>query len=308
MATVAITGGSGMIGQALSRVLLDRGYELIILTRNPRAGKKPIAGLQYASWDPARGTIDPWVIEKADHIIHLAGAGIADKRWTKKRKAEIASSRVEGGLLLFRQLAHHPNQVKSVVSASAIGWYGPDPGIPNPVPFTEEAPAYPDFLGNTCKLWEESIDPVSKLGIRLVKLRIGIVLSPEGGALKEFLKPIRWGVAGIPGSGRQVMSWIHITDLVNAIITAMENEAMNGVYNAVAPAPVATGKLIKELARIRRTWFLPVHVPAFLLRWVLGEMSIEVLKSTTVGSGKLSATGFQFKHPEISGALKNLSS
>ena len=145
---------------------------------------------------------------------------MADKRWTKKRKQEIVDSRVNSSKLIVDSLKTIPNKVKAVVSASAIGWYGPDPVIPNPKLFAEDATANDDFLGTTCKLWEESIEPITQLGIRLVKLRTGIVLSNEGGALKEFLKPLKIGVAAILASGKQIISWIHIDDLVNMYIAA----------------------------------------------------------------------------------------
>lgn len=180
---------------------------------------------------------------------------------------------------------------------SAIGWYGPDRGNI----FTEKDPVYNDFLGNTCKAWEESIAPVSSLDRRLVILRTGIVLSKEGGAFAEFVKPLRFGIAPVLGSGKQMISWIHVHDLCRMIEWAVEKEHIKGVYNAVAPNPVSNKGLMLTLARIiRRGVYLPVRVPAFVLKMMLGEMSIEVLKSTTASSKKIEETGFQyiFKSPE----------
>jgi uncharacterized protein len=199
-----------------------------------------------------------------------------------------------------------PNKVKAVVSASAIGWYGSDPIIPNPKPFEENNPADETFLGNTCKQWEESIEPVTQSGKRLVKLRIGIVLSKDGGALSEFKKPLQFGVAAILGNGKQIISWIHIDDLVRMFIAAIENSTMNGVYNAVAPVPVSNKNLTIQLAKSRKKFFIPVHVPSFILKLILGEMSIEVLKSATVRSNKIELTGFNFKFPTVTAALSNL--
>ena len=304
MSTILITGGTGLVGKALGLALLEKGYRVIIMSRQGTK-KSETPALSYATWNVETHTIDKEAIAKADYIIHLAGAGVADKRWTKKRKQEIIDSRVNSSKLIVDSLKAIPSKVKAVVSASAIGWYGPDPVIPNPKPFAEDAPANDDFLGTTCKLWEESIEPITQLGIRLVKLRTGIVLSKEGGALKEFLKPLKFGVAAILGSGKQIISWIHIDDLVNMYIAALENEKMNGVYNAVAPYPVSNKELTLELAKARKKFFIPIHVPSFILKIMLGEMSIEVLKSTTVSSSKIQLSGFSFTYPGIKDALAN---
>jgi uncharacterized protein len=305
MATVLITGGTGLVGKALGQALLEKGYTVIILSR--QAGKKSaVANLSYAAWDADKQTIDEEAIDSADFIIHLAGAGVADKRWTKKRKQEIIDSRVNSSRLIVDSLKTISNKVKAVISASAIGWYGADPAIPNPKPFEENCPADETFLGNTCKLWEESIEPVTQLGKRLVKLRIGIVLSKEGGALSEFKKPLQFGVAAILGNGKQIISWIHIDDLVRMFIASIENSGMNGVYNAVAPVPVSNEELTIQLAKSRKQFFIPVHVPSFILKLMLGEMSIEVLKSATVSSNKIELTGFSFKFPTVTTALSNL--
>ncbi|MGB3154499.1 MAG: TIGR01777 family oxidoreductase, partial [Chitinophagaceae bacterium] len=234
-----------------------------------------------------------------------AGAGVADKRWTKKRKQEIVDSRVKSCKLLADSLKTIPNKVKAVVSASAIGWYGPDPTLPNPTPFVEGDPVDDSFLGSTCRQWEESIEPVTQSGKRLVKLRIGIVLSKDGGALKEFIKPLKFGVAAILGSGKQIISWIHINDLVRLFIMAMENETWQGTYNAVAPNPVSNKELTLQLAKSRKKFFIPIHVPTFVLKIMLGEMSVEILKSATVSSKKIQEAGFQYTFPVIKDALTN---
>lgn len=305
MATVLITGGTGMIGTPLTRALLGKGYHVIILTRNGGNDKPVQPALRFASWDPARQQVDVDAITKADHIIHLAGAGVADKRWTKKRKLEIVDSRVKTGELLVKAMKENPNQVKTIVSASAIGWYGPDKGTGRP--FVETDPPSPDFLGETCQQWEESLAPARAMGKRLVQLRTGIVLSREGGALAEFKKPLKFRIATILGSGRQVVSWIHIDDLVAIYIAALENQDMNGAYNAVAPQPATNKELVLKLAAAKYgKSFLPVRVPSFVLKTVLGELSIEVLKSATVSSDKVQKTGFTYRYPTLDMCLKHV--
>lgn len=304
MATVLITGGTGLVGKALGQALLQKGYSVIILSRNP--GQAPGGALKYAGWNVEEQTIDKTAIAEADYIIHLAGAGVAEKRWTAKRKKEIIESRVNSSRLITEKLQRIPNKIKAVISASAIGWYGADPVIPNPAPFTEEAPASNDFLGATCAAWEKSTEPVKAAGIRLVKLRIGIVLSKQGGAVKEIMKPMRFGIAGILGNGKQVMSWIHIDDLVQLFITALENEQLKGVYNAVAPQPVSNKALTLALAKSRKKFYIPVKVPSFVLKAMLGEMSTEVLKSATVSCGKALEAGFVFRYNDIQEAMAHL--
>lgn len=306
MATVLITGGTGLIGTALSKALILKGYEVIILTRKLPASGNGATGISYALWNVAAQTIDSGAIGKADFIVHLAGANVAEGRWTEKRKQEIVSSRVESGKLLVKALRENPNKVAALISSSAIGWYGPDPQVPNPKPFVEIDPAGAAFLGRTCLLWEESVAPVKILGKRLVYLRTGIVLSNEGGAYAEFKKPLRFGVAGILGSGRQAISWIHIDDIVGMYIAAIENESWNGVYNAVAPGPVNNKELVMTMAKERGRFFIPAPVPAIALKIALGEMSVEVLKSATVSSRKAEAAGYVFLFPDIVSAVRNL--
>lgn len=306
MPTVLITGGTGYIGSAITKILVEKNYSVIILTRYPEK-KIPLSpNISYARWDIAWGSIDKDALASADHIIHLAGAGVADKRWTKKRKQEIVNSRVNSSQLLVESLKTIPNKVKTVVCASGIGWYGPDPLVPNPKPFEEDAPAHNDFLGNTCRLWEQSIVPVTQSGARLVKLRTGIVLSNEGGALPQFKKSLRFGIAAILGYGKQMMSWIQMDDLVNMFITAIENEKLNGVYNAVSPKPVSNKEFTILLARSMKKYFIPIRVPSFVLRLLLGEMSIEVLKSATVSAEKIKEAGFIFKYPEIKAVFEKV--
>ena len=301
METVIITGGTGLIGTALTSLLTSKGYKVIILSRKKHASRDNVS---YALWDLKTSYIDPDAIQRADHIIHLAGAGIADKRWTKKRKKEIADSRVNSSRLIVKTLSATDNKVRTVVSASAMGWYGPD--RKDRKPFVETDPHSDDFLGTTCKLWEESMQPVTAMGKRLVYVRTGIVFSNEGGAFKEFLKPFGAGVAAILGNGKQAISWIHIDDLCRIYLSAIENRELNGPYNASAPEVITNKQLMLKIAKARRRSYIPVHVPEFALKLVLGEMSIEVLKSTTMDDSKIRKTGFNFIYPTVDAALNDL--
>lgn len=303
MARIVITGGTGMIGRALTKELLLQGHKVIVLTRQAKAEKN---GIIYKEWDVENGTIDRSAIEQADYIIHLAGANVADGRWTEKRKKEIVDSRVKSGNLLVKALREIPNDIKAVVSASAIGWYGPDPVVPNPKPFVETDPADDAFLGRTCQQWEGAIWPVADLGKRLVICRIGIVLSNVGGAYAEFKKPLKFGVASILGSGKQVISWVHIDDLVQLFIKAIDDESLQGIYNAVSPQPVSNKELIIAIAKDRGKFYVPVPVPSIGLKIGLGEMSVEILKSATVSSRKIEDAGFSFRYPTVAEAVKNL--
>jgi uncharacterized protein (TIGR01777 family) len=302
MATVLITGGTGLIGDHLSNMLVSKGYDVIILTR-----KLPVhraENIQYALWNVEKNEIDAVAVAKADHIINLAGAGVADKRWTTQRKLEIAESRTKSAALIVKALREIPNKITTVISASAMGWYGADTKESRLHGFEEGAPADRHFLGETCRLWEAGIEPVKELGKRLIKFRIGIVLSENGGALKKFSRPLRFGIATILGSGEQVISWIHIEDLCRMFIYGIENGSLSGVYNAAAPAPVTNKAFMLTLAKKRRgKVFIPVHIPAIALKIALGEMSIAVLKSATADSRKITDSGFTFLYPTLTAAL-----
>jgi len=262
--------------------------------------------LSYAKWDIEKGEIDLDALAKANIIVHLAGEGVADKRWSDKRKQAIVDSRVQSGNLLVKALSENKHQVKTFIAASAIGWYGPDTVKSLENGFVETDAPDNSYLGNTCQLWEQSTEAIGSMGIRLVRLRIGIVFNKKGGALAEFLKPAKFALAAILGNGKQIVSWIHHQDLCKMIQYAIETPALQGVYNAVAPNPVTNKKLVLTIAKNTYPIYFPSFVPSFILKIMLGEMSIEVLKSTKVSAQKIQDAGFVFDYPNVEEAIIDL--
>ena len=307
MPVVLISGGTGLIGSRLTHHLIERGYDIIILTqqKNRLAENSKIT---YSYWNVEKEIIDKKAVLSADHIVHLAGAGVMDHKWTTDYKKKILESRRKSAELIVNCLKENEHHVKTFVSASAIGYYGADEKIlERKDGFIESDLPSRDFLGETCLLWEASVEPVTALGTRLVKLRTGIVLSKKGGALKEFKKPLRFGIATVFGNGKQIVSWIHIDDLSRMYSEAMENKYLHGSYNAVAPEPVSQKQLILLLAnKMRNKFFTAVHIPVFILKLFLGKRSIEILKSATVSDRKIKATGFTFLYPSIESALNEV--
>lgn len=296
---VLITGGTGLIGSHLTKLLLQKGYAVGILTRNPE--KHRGQAIAY-KWDIPKGFIDPEAFTDTTFIIHLAGADVADQRWTAPRKEEILKSRTESAKLLYDWLAKNEHDVEAFLSPSGINYYKQN----TDEVLTEASEAGNDFLADVTKAWEKSADEIKSLGIRTVKLRIGIVLSDKGGALVELAKPVKLGAAAPLGSGEQFMSWIHINDLCNIFLYAMENITIEGVYNAVAPNPVSNREFTEETARIlKKPSFLPA-VPAFALQLILGERASIILDGAKVSSEKIIEKGFSFEYPNLAPALEVL--
>lgn len=296
---VLVTGGTGLVGTRLTSLLIEKGYQVRYLSRNP--GK--VSEVESFSWDIDRQTIDEKALDGVDYIIHLAGAGVADKKWTTQRKKEILQSRTKSTEVLRSALANKDHQVKAFISASAVGYYGWDTGG---VWKKEDSRFGDDFLATVTKSWEAEVDQVEKLGIRVAMLRIGIVLSDKGGALKELTKPIKWGAGAALGKGDQYMSWIHLDDLCKMFIHALENDTIQGIYNAVAPNPVTNKELSKLSAKVLgKPFFLP-NVPGFVLKLALGEMASMVLGGNRVSSEKIQNDGFTFTYPEVEPALNDL--
>lgn len=305
MSTVLITGGTGLIGTYLIPFLKDKGMDCIVLTRSVPQDKIP--GVTYATWDLTTNSIEEEVMEKVDFIIHLAGANVAEKRWTKKRKKEIAESRTNSTNLLINTLKQSPNKVKAFISASGIGYYGTDTIISKKTGFKEDDPSSDDFLGETCQQWEDAVlNAANLLNIRTIIFRQGIVLTKKGGALEKFKEPLQYGIAAILGNGKQTISWIHIHDLCRMYLQAIE-QPLSGVFNAVAPQLISNEEFVLSLSKkIRKKAFIPIHVPSFMLKLILGGMSIEVLKSATVSCEKIKSTGFKFIYPSPEAAFSDL--
>ena len=298
--TVLITGGSGLIGRALTQLLIDKGFTVRHLGRSP---SKSIQNVEIFRWDTARMEIDEKCIVGVDSIINLAGEGIAEKAWTHKRKQQIVKSRTASLELLHDLLKSHTNhQVKTFISSSAVGHYGDR----KDEVLTEESEPGTDFMANTCLAWERAADKIMSPGIRLVKFRTGVVLTEDGGALPKLAKPIKLGVGASLGSGKQWVPWIHMEDAVNMLLFALENEDIQGVYNMTAPFPVTNQELTRAIARrLEKPLWLP-RVPELALRILLGEMSRVVLNSHRTSADRIVESGFKFKFPKIEGALTDI--
>lgn len=303
MKFIGITGGTGLIGRHLSKLLAEDGYEIIVFTRKPDKNRKYIKNTTYAEWNPRKQIIDTTQLAKVQAMVHLSGEGIADKRWTEQRKTDILDSRVLSTNFLVEQLKLHAKQCRVLVCSSAIGYYGAD--NKNPEAFKENSIPANDFLGRTCAQWEAASESAEDFTRRVI-LRLGIVLAKDGGAFKEFNKPMKYGIMPILGSGDQMVSWIHVTDVARMIRFAIERIEVSGTFNATAPLPVTHSNLVHSMARARGGIKIPIPVPAFLLKIMLGEMSIEVLKSCTVSSEKIKDEGFRFEFRDIETAVKDL--
>jgi uncharacterized protein (TIGR01777 family) len=295
---ILITGASGLIGTPLMAMLQERGKSVAHLSRTTGTGE-----VQTFLWDIDKHRFDEAALKSTESIIHLAGASIADKPWTKERKHEILASRIHSTRLLYDNLRKRNHNVKTFVSASAIGYYGFDD---NGKVFDEKDRQGEGFLAEVVHQWEKSVDQIATLGIRVVKIRIGIVLSEKGGALKELIRPLKLYVGSPLGSGMQYVSWIHLNDLCRIFVKAIEDHTMEGVYNAVAPHPVPNKEFTHVCADVLHKPILLPNVPAFVLKVLLGEMADLVLKGAKVSSEKIQSTGFKFQYTELEEALKDL--
>ncbi len=295
---ILITGGSGLIGRVLTPLLQAKGHKISWLSRSGIS----IEGVKGYRWDIEKMTIDREAVEFADVIVHLAGEGIANGRWTVSQKKKILDSRTQSTRLLCRALSEEEDVVSQVISASAIGYYGMDNGDRI---LTEDDQSGDDFLAEVTSQWEQEVDQIASPSINATKLRLGVVLTAEGGALEKMSMPIRWGVGAALGTGDQYMSWIHVDDLCSMIMYLLENNTP-GVYNAVTPYPVTNSEMTKAIAgQLNRRILLP-NIPRFVLKIMLGEMVNMLLGSSKVSSSKIQKEGFQFRYPTLESALKNL--
>lgn len=294
---VLLTGGSGFIGKYLTNVLIDAGYSVSVLSRND---KKNTPLITYYKWDLNKNYIDENAVLNADYIIHLAGEGIVEKRWTEKRKKEILESRVKPIDLIHAVLQKNNKTLNAFVSASAVGIYG---AFTNDTICTETTPPANDFLGTTCQVWENAADKIEALGIRTVKVRTGIVLGKDGGFLKKVTPSFKAGFGAVLGTGKQYLPWIHIEDLCQIYCKAISNEKMHGPYNAAVTDNTTNADLSKILAGLYgyKIW-LP-KAPAFILKIVLGKMSAAVLTGQRVSSKKIQEAGFEFQFTDLEKAL-----
>ena len=298
MKTVLITGGTGLIGSRLSDLLTEKGYKVIHLSRRRKLSAKYPA----YQWNIEKSEIDESALQQADYIITLAGAGIADKRWTSRRKKLIIDSRVNGIELIAKKLKAHDIRPKAIIGASAIGFYG-DSGQDL---MTETSPSGNDFLAESVRAWEKAYENLKPLTPRLPIIRVGIVLSTQGGALEKMLPTYAVGVGTYFGDGSQMYSWIHIDDICRMFVHALENENIDSLYNGVSPNPVSNKTLAIDIGKAMNKTTLPLPAPAFAMKMALGEMSVVVLSSDNVSAKKISDTGFQFKYPELIPALKDI--
>lgn len=294
---ILITGGSGGLGKQLTDLLLSKGYNVSHLSRGEGKDNR----VQTYRWDVNKGIIDEACIDGVDTIIHLAGAGIADERWTEERKKIIIESRTKSIALVYDLLKRKSNKVRFVISASGIGYYS-DRGDEL---LTEENPPANDFLGRCCVLWEQAVDEGEKLGLRVAKFRTGVVLDKQAGALPKLSAPVKFGFGAALGSGRQWMPWIHWQDVAYMYLFAIEQE-LSGVYNMAAPNPITNKQLTQAVAKqLNKPLWLP-NVPAFALKLALGEMSTLVLGSTKASADKIEQAGFHFKFDSIDKALTDI--
>jgi uncharacterized protein len=293
-----ITGGSGLIGREITQLILKENDQVNWLSTS----KKKQNGVATYSWDLEKGTIESGCFDGVNAIIHLAGAGVADHKWTPAYKKLLITSRIDSAQLLFKELEKIENRPKVIISASAIGIYGNLTAGET----SENAAIGDSFLAELTQNWENEVDKLEQLGIRVVKLRIGIVLAADGGFIKKVAAPAKFGFAAALGNGKMQTSWIHITDLANMFLFGAKNDQLHGAYNAVAPNPVSNYEITKQIAKaLHKPFFLP-NIPAFVLKLIFGEMTDMLLSSQHVSAKKIQAAGFSFKYKIIQEALKNI--
>ncbi len=297
--SVLITGASGLVGTRLTEVLLINGYQVSHLGRY-KTSKKSVKSY---IWDISKGFIEEEALESANIVVHLAGAGVADKRWTKKRKEEILQSRVDSTRLLFNKLASIVSPCEVFISASATGIYGLNTGD---IWLSEKSPVGDGYLAEVTRRWEQEITRIQELKLRVITLRVGIVLSNRGGALPKLAQTVRWQLGAALGTGKQYMSWIHIDDLCQIINKAIVDTDLAGIFNAVAPNAVTNEEFTSKMAQVMKKHLWLPAVPAWVLKVMLGEMAELVLGGNRVSSKKIQSMGYEFNYTEVLPALNRL--
>ncbi|MCF6268274.1 MAG: TIGR01777 family oxidoreductase [Melioribacteraceae bacterium] len=299
MVKILIAGGTGLIGKHLCKRLQEKGYDVAILSR----ARNKKGTIPTYIWDLEKKEIEKEAINRADCIINLAGANIGEKRWTDKRMQLIIDSRIKTGELIFSKIKEQNKDLKTYISASAIGYYGTKTSDKI---FTETDPPSKDFLGETCRRWEQTANKFQELGIRVVKIRTGVVLTSEGGALSKMIIPVRMGIGSAIGKGNQYLPWIHIDDLCKIYIKAIEDIEMEGAYNAVAQDHKTNKEFTQILARVLKKPFWFPNLPAIIIKLMLGKMSEILLSGSRISSDKIEAAEYNFLFPELEIALHNL--
>lgn len=294
---VLLTGGSGFIGKHLTDVLIEAGFSVSVLSRSD---KKDTPRITYYKWDLNKNYIDENAVLNADYVIHLAGEGIVDKRWTEKRKKAILESRTKPIDLIFSVLEKNNKKLEAFISASAVGIYG---AVTSHKICKEETPPSNDFLGITCQKWESAVDKIGTLNIRTVKIRTGIVLGKDEGFIKKMTPSFKSGFGAILGSGRQYLPWIYIEDLCHIYLKSIEDPQLEGPYNACITDNTTNSRLSKLIAKIYGYSIWLPKVPAFVLKVLLGEMSIVILTGQRVSSEKIQKTGFEFHYSDLEKTL-----
>ena len=295
---ILITGGTGLLGKLMTTKLKKLGHQVSILSRSP----EKVQHVKAFYWDIAKNEIDENCIKDIDTIIHLAGAGIADKKWTEARKKELIDSRTKSIELIYNLLLKNTHSVQTVLSASAVGYYGNR----GEELLTEEYEAGEGFLARCCTLWEEAVDKGNSYGLRIVKFRIGLLLTEKGGVLDPFKKMVNTYTAASFGNGKQWFPWIHIDDLIGMFVWATTNSDVKGVYNAVAPNPVRNKEFTKQLAKVMNKPFWPLGIPSFMLNIILGERKELLLMSNNVSSKKIEKQGYNFQFVNLENAFKDI--
>ncbi|MFT5714937.1 MAG: hypothetical protein ACI9WT_001507 [Flavobacterium sp.] len=295
---VLITGGSGFVGKNLTRLLIDSGYTVSILSRSKRADT---INIFYYTWDIQRQTIEEDAVLKADYVIHLAGANIAEKRWTDERKEVVINSREGSAKLILSVLKKHDKKLDAFISASGIGIYG---AVNGAAICDETTPAANDFLGLTCQKWEAVADLFGQLGMRTVKVRTGLVLGKNDGFLDKLTPIFKLRLGSALGSGKQYMPWIYVDDLCAIYLEALKNPNMNGAYNAAINDNTTNASFSKTLAEVYGYSIWLPNVPAFLLEVVMGEMANLLLTGRRASSDKIESLGFHFTNKNLEETLK----